>query len=435
MHSSPRPSLTDLARRALPLTALRSGGQLVAGSATAQLGIFLAGVVVARSESPQSFGLYAAAFALGAVAVGGVAAGLPILLLRRAAEGDIDGPVLRRSIRLQVVVSLPAVAVAAGAGAVLLGGWEGAAAGGAAGLFFTANHLATLGQCVQSGRRRFHRAAATDVVAGTLFPVLTFVALELGAGVVGALGAITVACAVSWAVAWTGLPELARPEGASPVRLRQGLSFSVLGLAKAGYGRLDTVTVGAVAGAAPAGVYAAGYRLLGPFYLVGNALATVYFSRLSEHNGDRPRWLAVRRRGRWALLGSVTAGAVVLFAAAPVVVETVYGARYTGAVGPLRILLLSVVPWALYWPRLSELASVHLEQRATAALGAGLVLNIVLVASVAGASGATGAAWAWVASEVVTLVALVVLSRNVADRVGALGPREGTSSPATPMRS
>lgn len=411
--------------QAFPRAALRSSGQLLVGSATVQLGIFIAGVLVARSESAESFGLYASAFALGSVTVGGVAAGLPILLLRRAAEGDLDRPVLRRSIRLQATTSLLAAAVAALAGAIMLGGRQGAAAGGVAGIFFTANHLGTLGQCVQSGRRRYRRASATDVVAGTLFPVLTFAALELGTGVVGALAAISVACILSWSIAWTALPDLVCPRGATPLRLRDGFSFSALGLMKAGYGRVDTVTVGAVAGAGPAGVYAAGYRLLGPFYLVGNALATIYFSRLSEHNGDQARWLAVRRRGRRVLVATVLVGALALLALAPALVEGIYGPRYAHAAGPLRILLLSVLPWALYWPRLSELCSVHLEKRAAVALGASLVLNVLLVAALAPAHGATGAAWAWVASEVATLVMLVILGRGVTDRLGARPPAAG----------
>ena len=156
------------------MSTLRSGSQLVVGSTFLQVGIFGAGLLVARSEGPRSFGLYSAAFALGSAIVGGATAGLPLLVLRRASVEDLDHGVLRRAARLQLALVLPAVMTTALIGAAVLGGANGAVAGGAGGLLFAIINVTRLGQNVHSGRRQYRRAAAADVVAGTLFPVLTY---------------------------------------------------------------------------------------------------------------------------------------------------------------------------------------------------------------------------------------------------------------------
>lgn len=415
----PLPGLPAQVRRFVPSGAIRSSGQLVVGSASLQAGIFLAGVIVARAEDPGAFGLYSAALALASLAVGGVAAGMPILMLRRSAQSDVDRRTLRRAVLLQLGVSGLAAVATAAVGGVIFGGWRGAAVSGAAALFFTVNHVATLGQCVQSGRRRYRRAAGADVVAGLLFPVTTAAALATGLGIVGALLGAAVACAVSCAVAWTGLPDLDLTAEPTPLRARDGLSFSLLGFVKAGYGRLDVVTLGSVAGRATAGYYAAAYRLLGPFQLVGTAVNTVYFARLSELADDVERWRAVRRRATRTFVALALAGAAVLIVLAPAVIAAFYGERYESSAGAARVLLLSVAPWSLYCLKLSEMASIGYERRATAAVAAGLVVNVVLVATVGRRFGATGAAWAWVASESAMLLVLTALGRRAVDRRGA----------------
>lgn len=416
-------------RTFVPLMAIRSSAQLLVGAASMQLGIFLAGVLVARSEGVRSYGLYSAAFALASLTVGGATAGLPILLFRRSAERDICPRILRRAVGLQILFSVPAVVLTAAVGTALFRGLDGALAGGAAGLFFAANNLATLGQNVQSGRRRYHRAAATDVVAGAMFPVLTLAALALGTGIVGSLLAVAVACAISCAVAWTRLPDLNFGGEPSPLRRFDGMSFTAFGLVKAGYGRVDTVVLAVVAGGAAAGYYSAAYRLLGPFDLIGTAFVTVYFSRVSEYSSDRERWLRVRRRSTIVLASIAVAGTAVLFVAAPVVIDLFYGPTFESSVGPARILLLSIVPWSLYWLRAADLASVHLEGRATVALGIGLIVDLLLVAAVGRRYGAAGAAWAWLASESVMLLGLSLLSRGIAERVGSGDQSEPAPQP------
>lgn len=390
----------------------------------------MAGILVARSEGPRSFGLYAAALALASLTVGGATAGLPILLLRRASEGNLDRRILRRAVRLQLGFSVPTVLVTGGVSAALFGGLRGALAGLGSGLFFAANNVATLGQNVQAGRRRYQRSAATDVTAGLLFPTLTYAALRMGTGVNGSLVALAVACAISCSVAWTRLPTLDFDREPSPLGALDGMSFTAFGLVHAGYGRVDTIALVLVAGPAAAGYYSAGYRLLGPFALLGAAFLTVYFSRLCEYRADPERWAKMRRQATLLLATLATASMGALFVAAPLLIRLFYGSDYESSVGPARILLLSIVPWSLYWPKQADLASVHLEKRATIALAGGFVLNLVLVAAVGKRFGPTGAAWAWVVSESATLFGLSLMSRRIIKRVGL--PSQAGQAQAAP---
>jgi O-antigen/teichoic acid export membrane protein len=284
-------------RSLISAEALRSTGQLAVGQAFALLGMFASGVLVARALQPSSYGLYAAAFSLGSLTVGGATAGVPILILRRASEADLDRALLQRALVLLIVSLAVAVSITSAIGAGLFGGARGAIAGAAAGLFFATNNLATLGQYVQIGRRRYHRSAATDITAGTLFPILSYSAIKLHAGVDGCLIAIAFACAISCSVAWTRLPNLEFDGVRSPLQFRDSLSLGAFGLMNGSYGRIDTPTLLAVAGAAAAGFYSAAYRLLGPFALIGTAFGTFYFARISEQSGNSPRWNHLRSRG------------------------------------------------------------------------------------------------------------------------------------------
>jgi PST family polysaccharide transporter len=189
------------------------------------------------------------------------------------------------------------------------------------------------------------------------------------------------------------------------------------------YGRIDTPTLLAVASAAAAGFYSAAYRLLGPFTLIGTAVGTFYFSRISAHSGDRTAWARVRTRGALLLATTGTGGTLLMIAFTPVIIHLVYGSRYDAAIGPARILLLSVIPWSLYRFAPADLASVHLEMRATIALGFGLAIDFALVVVLGRKFGPSGAAWAWVISETFIFLALKLASRGIINRVGSESER------------
>lgn len=396
----------------IPKREIVSSLQILVGRAFPLLGILLAGILVARALGPSRYGTYTAAVALGVLTVAGVTAGLPLLILRRSAEGDLDRATLFRAARLQISFSLTAVAVAALLGAIILGGIRGALAGTAGGIGWTTNGFASLGQSAHAGRRRYRRTAAVDITVGVLYPVLTLIMLRIGFGIIGALFAIAIAGLISCFVAWTGLPEFDPTLSPSRLRITSGLLFSVLGIVSSAYARTDSAILIVVAGSTSTGYYSAAYRILGPFSLLGSAFGILYLSRLSEASTDPQRWSHIRRVGTTLLATISLLGVAVLLIVAPPLIHVLYGHRFYNSIGPARILLLSVIPWAFYIPMSVELNSLHLERRVTVALGIGLVLDLGLIAGLGHEFGASGAAWAWVGSECVMLVGLRLLSNQ-----------------------
>lgn len=402
----------------IPIRALFSSLQILIGRSFPLLGIFLTGILVARNVGPSDYGRYSAAYAIGSLTVAGVTSGLPLLVIRRAAEDNLSLAMLYRSAHLQGALSAPAVALAAVLGAGILRGTEGAIYGLAAGLGAATNAFGTLGQGVHTAKRHYGRTAATDVVAGSLFPSLTLAALSLHLGALGALFALALAGAISCGIAWTHLPTLDPTGSVPPLRIFDGIPLAVLGIVNAAYARTDAATLIIVAGSMSTGYYSAAYRLLGPFSLIGSAFATMYFSRLSEAHNDGDLRRRIRRVGSGGLALGCLLIAAVLFILAPNIIRGLYGSGYDGAIQPARILLVSVIPWLLYFPKASELTSQHLEKGVAIALAIGFMVDTGLVAGLGHQFGASGAAWAWVASELVMVAGLYYVSHRGSLRVG-----------------
>lgn len=394
----------------------RATGQLLAARGVQQFGILVAGAFVARVEGPANYGLYAAAFSIGSLLVGGPTSGLPVLLLRRASEEDLDRRAVRRALNLQMTVACCASIAAALVGTAVFRSVSGAVASVAAGLGFACLSIALLGANVQSGRRHFGRAAASDLTAGLMFPTLTGVALGVGLGVSGALFAIAAAGLLASIPVWRDQSELGPTGESSPLRVTHALPFVALGILNAGYGRIDVVVLEMVRSSEEVGMYAAAYRMLGPLGLLGSAFGTVYFSNLSQADQNSEDWSRRRRGGAAVFLGVALVFLVALEASAPLVIRLVYGSNYASSVGPARVLLLSVIPWALYWPHANALNAAHLERMFSAILSLGLVVDVALVWIIARGFGAIGAAWAWVLSETVIMIGVAVASRGIVDR-------------------
>ena len=84
--------------------------------------------------------------------------------------------------------------------------------------------IVLLGANVQAGRGHFRRAAATDLRAGLMFPMLTGGALALGTGTVGALFAIALAGLVAALPVWRYQSELEPSADATPLRIQDAPS-------------------------------------------------------------------------------------------------------------------------------------------------------------------------------------------------------------------
>lgn len=402
--------LPSLAKSMLPLLAARGATQL--GSA-------IVSILVARSVGPDRFGVFAGILAISAIVVGGSTSGLPLLAMRRAATG--------RGTR-RFALSLCAAATRIGLAAALLtipintalfGARNALILGSiAAAGSISLTALTTL-SAIRSGQQKYLVSAAGELCGSLTTVALAGLALGLGLGSGGALVALAAGPLVGALIILRDLKASSVQGQSRPrVAVRELLPFIALGFASTGYLRVDVLTLSAFVSQKEVGYYAAAYRILGVFTLLGSAFGTVFFSRISARGGD----LSELRRActRFSLLTGIPAA--IAFILASQVISAVFGEAYTGAVGPLRVLLLATVPYGLYWPIALYLNALGWERQFAVILAAGAITDVALIALTAPSIGATGASAAWALSETLTLVLCVVLIWRVRGESRAARP-------------
>ena len=337
--------------------------------------------------------------------MGGVGAGLPVLAVREMAAGRATREVVGRLVLTQMCAT-SIVAVGAGvSGIVLLGSPQGLIQGLLAGCFYVAMSVMTLGSALQAGRRRYGHAIFGESITGIACAALTVFGLELGWGLSGALAGLVIGAAIGSVVLWVNLsPSFPRDGLRAWQMLRESAPFLALGLLNAGYLRIDIVILGIVATPHAVGVYSAAYRLLGPFTLLMSGFGTVFFSRLSAGGGTSAQWHAIRRRGRLLLFVSMLPLVLAAFAAAPWLINWIYGPAFSAAGVPARILICSILPIAWYWPSAHALNAAGRERTWTLLLARLMIIDALLVAVLGHLLAATGAAVAWLLAESLLLV-------------------------------
>jgi O-antigen/teichoic acid export membrane protein len=398
-----------------------AAGALSFARGLTQLGTFGAGLLVARYLGPDTFGQYAVLLAISTIVVSGPGSGIPVLAQRESAAGRATKDMVRGLLAATLLATTVGVSALAVAGHLLIGGSGGALDGLFAGGSAVILSVAALGSAINSGHGHFRSAAAGEAMIGLLLPTVTACSLLLGLGLGGALGALLVGAAPG-ALFLVGAARRASDTGShgpsSSLKgyLSRATPFAALGLANGGYGRLDTVVLRLVAGSTTAGLYAAAYRILAPMAILLSGFGSVFFSRLLASG---PAWRAIHRRGRWMLLTAISPLIVVAILAAPLLVKVVYGPNFSGAATPARILAVSVIPLALYWPSAHALNAFGRQRTWTGILLGGLGLDALLVALLGRWWGADGTALAWVFTEVIVLAAVQVAAGRLVREVGA----------------
>jgi O-antigen/teichoic acid export membrane protein len=174
----------------------------------------------------------------------------------------------------------------------------------------------------------------------------------------------------------------------------------------------DLVLVGVWLGTTAAGLYGAAYRVLWLPTMLITAYLTALRPSVARRAADGPAALFVLLGGSAPIvvgLGLAAAGAGMLLA--PAIVDVLYGPAYRGAVGPLRLLLLSFA--FLVVSRHYRLALVASGRQATdlRIMAAAAALNVGLNLWLVPRAGLLGAAGANVASEAAILAAVLWAAR------------------------
>lgn len=395
------------------------------------VGYFLATVLVAREVGPSTYGRYAVALALGSVVVGGFTSGVPILVTREAARHLVDRALLSLALRAQLGVGLACLGAVVALGPIFVGGAGGAFLALLGGLNAMGLALFSFFSGMRAGYQQLVRIGLAEVLLGAVSLGGTQAALSAGMGTSGAIAALLTASLVATASLTAGIGRQMPASVSRPALnvARQAIPFVASGIANAWAQQLDTLVTRLAAGQQVAGLYAASYRVLGPLRLGTSSFGTILFPKLAAAGEGSREWSATLRRGRWGLWLVFAPAAAVAVVIMPTLIDVIYGPKYQAVVTPARILVLTALPVALYWPLAHALMSTGRERLYAAILLAGLVIDAALVAALSPRHGATGSAVAWLVTECVILALVWLVSRSRLQRAapGAAGSDKGSA--------
>jgi len=379
-----------------------------AGHAVAALGTL---IVLTRALPTSAVGVYASYLSLYALLDAGVDAGSGLTLLRRAsAEPGRLRSVLHSALRFRAGSSV--LFAAAGilfaaldprVGAANVWGWIAAATlfshlGGLFGTLFHVRLRFAFPSLVRGGGSLAALGGIVLLARGGVRDPMAFVAVTL-AGRVAANLAL-----------WGGGRRLLRDYPAAFAGgegggfARESLTLGLGGVLREAYGRLDVLLLRLLAGAESAGLYAPVRQTLSLALVLPSYILTVALPPLSASAGVDPTHFRKRvRRLAGRLLLFAGPAALATLPLVPWYLGTFFDLDYAAGAPALRVLSLAAV---LAYPGMVFLTALIAAGRAgrvlwisLAALGANLILNLILIPGHRG----SGAAWARVAAEALVL--------------------------------
>ena len=398
---------------------VRMAGTFSLADAGAKAAVFLALVYAARVLGPAGFGEFALVYTAAQIAALLADMGLTTLVLRQGARsGHVHQAPFWTAIALNVGASLLCMTGLVGAFALLHPVGAPIAA-----VYATTLLLLTATTSFESAAivsRRPTRVATSRMVGNGCVLASTIMLLGVSATptavalafVVG--GVVKLACIA--AATRSAVPRMTvRARLVRPL-VRRATPFYGSSIAAFLYQRVDVLFLGALAGVAAAGEYAAVYRILDGVLLFPVAVVAAFLPSWTTRTPTRG---ASRGAGAVVVLLACigTLVAVELILARHVIVNLLYGDEYASAARILAILAVSIPIFyadiALVW-----IAYAHGKEKRVALLGAAalisnVALNVVLIRELGG----VGAAVATVVTEAVICVGYAL----------ALGVRERTN--------
>jgi len=364
-------------------------------------------ILVARTTELGEFGSFAASFSLAGLLVGGPCNGLGVYVARTTARGT--------SVELLSVIRTMSVFAAVGITglgilSIVLTALDPLTAG-SCGLFFFSLSIANLVSGLNTAVGRPYLAAVLELSTGLTLMCLVALCAIAGTGIpllltIAAVGVLAVTTVV-WRSRPSSEPRIyANEERMSLRRLfRRSIPFIAMGSASAGYARLDVALAAIATSSTVVAPYAAASRLLGPVALIGSTFGSLFLP-IAVAAGDQDI-RGILRRARVSLGAVLIPIAVVLAVAATPLMSLVYGAEYASGASALRILAISVIPYAWYWPGAHLLNSRGREWRWLAILAAVLSVNAILVFILTPQLQAAGIAIAWLITETCTAMLVI----------------------------
>ena len=410
----------------------------VASVAVKPLWLFFITVLCARVLGAEGYGILNTALSLAALTIALTDLGLTQYTVREvAADRTRASRFLVNFAALRLGLAVPATAVALGIGVAL--GYERSLllAVGFACVYFAAQSLKGYGYSFFQAFENLRYQALSVVVEKLLVilagGVLLYLTVSPALTLLGmAVGMVLVTGLTLWWVTRHVAPFQPAEVDARFVgdSLRTLIPFALAGLFGMMYFRIDTIIVEALLGATAAGQYGLAFRIVEalnmlPLIVVHATLYPRLSSLFSEGAYDELRVLT--RLGGGALLAASVPIALVLTLSASLLVGWIATDPELGPAGPALQVLCWVFPlicirYLLY----TALLALHEQRFIAAALGAGMVFNVVLNLVLIPSLGINGAAIATIGSEIVLLTTYAFRYRRRLRllRGGALSPSE-----------
>jgi O-antigen/teichoic acid export membrane protein len=398
----------------------------------------VASIVLARSLQPAGKGTYTTVMTIGELAVVlgsfGISTAAVYYLARARAQGVVG---LRRAVlgvSLVIGGALSVTILAAAALFTALGlpqsaRWAlialspfGIVALTRAGLesFFRAEHLVhAINGVALVVSAAFLGALVVASIHGGLDSA-TAVAFRVGTGALGIVLLVGLARRRGMRL---GMPRLDR--AATRTLLAYGLPYAAYSIVQNLSHRADYLLVQAFDGSAAVGTYSVAVAQGELLWIIPTAVGFVLFPRVAARANvaDARNVAETAALVRWTIV--VTAlGAVVLAAVARPVTSLMYGPAFLGAVAPLRVLLIGIVPAALVLVLSAYVLGVSRLRTLVVLTAAGFLCNIAANLSLIPRFGMTGAAAASALSYSLVAIGCVLVVRPTFTAVGtSLLPR------------
>lgn len=348
------------------------------------LGASVAGaIVVSRALGPSERGIVSLATAVAGIAAFLFTVGMPAALVWQIGQGQRPAALRRMFAKL---VLLPAVGVAclilaataftqSSYAHLPLAATVGLAAALSAGVFVTA---------VFQGLREY----GTGARAGAAFALLTSALTSVAAVATGRALPTLVAGVCAAAIAYGHYLRLAirswRQSGRQhAVASRTNWRFALLSWFTNFVGevtlRFDVIVIGFLLSPTEVGLYAAAVGLAQMLQIVPSAAGEIAFAETARAGlSGHERFVRLTGVYMWGIAAVTALGAVLLYAAAPVVIPFLLGEAYSPAVKPLQFLLPGMVGLAVSAIGANALAGRGQVGRNLAIAGPIAILTIVL---------------------------------------------------------